>query len=116
MRRVVIHEILIGGGAALLMVAALTTGAAQRSIGSFEREAADLRAAVVAEKPEKGERGEEWLNAQRQLAEAEFNVRAARELRARLWRPGGLGLMATVGGVVVLGAGALVRRRTSATR
>jgi len=107
------HEILFGGGVALLLVAALATGAAQRSLAAFEREAADLRAVVVAKE---GEGTAGWQNARRQLAEAEFNVRASRELRARLWRPGGLGLMASVAGVAALGAGALVRRRTTAAR
>jgi hypothetical protein len=116
MRRVVIHEILIGAGLALLLVAGLTTGVAQRSLGRYEREAASLRGRLDTLTAQQRQERQEVLRTARVLEEAEFNVRATRELRARLWRPDGLGLVATVVGVAALGAGALVRRRTLAAR
>jgi hypothetical protein len=114
MRRVVIHEILIGAGLALLLVAGLTTGVAQRSLGRYERDAASLRARLDTLVAQGRDARQEVLQTARTLEEAEFNVRATRELRARLWRPGGMGMMATVAGVAALGAGALVRRRRRA--
>ncbi|MDH4045636.1 MAG: hypothetical protein OEY20_10670 [Gemmatimonadota bacterium] len=109
MRRVVIHEILVGTGVALLVVAAFATGAAQRSLGRFERAAAELR--QEWEQREGWSLGEESAFRQR-LEEAEFEVRGTRELRAQLWRPGGMGSVATVAGLATLLIGGVLWRRT----
>jgi len=99
MRRVVVHEILLGAGLASLLVAALVTGAAQRDLRRFEHEATELRATL----PPEGREG--WEEARRMVEEAEFEVRATRELRRRLWRPTGMALIASAGGVILLAAG-----------
>jgi len=111
-RRVVVHEVALGAGVALLLIAVLATGIAQRALGRYERDVGVARAAVDSITAV-GRKVPGSAQAARRLAEAEFNVRASRELRARLWRPGGMGMTTTVVGLAVLGAGVGLWRRSS---
>jgi hypothetical protein len=111
MRRVVVHEILFGAGMALLLVAALVTGVAQRDLGRFEREAAALRAQVDSLKAHDPQRRREWLELARQAEEAAFSARATLELRRRLWRPGGMGMLAATAAIFALGGAVVAWRR-----
>jgi hypothetical protein len=116
MRRVVVHEIVIGAGLTLLLVAAVVTGATQRDLRRFEREAAALRAQVDSLKARDPQRRLEWQALARQAEAAAFNARATLELRRRLWRPGGMAMLAAGAGVLVLGAGAVAWVRTRPSR
>jgi len=105
MRRVVVHEIIIGAGVALLLVAALATGMTQWSLRQHERRALVVRSEFDSLMATGGPERDAVAEVAVRLERAEFEVRATRELRARLWRRDGMGLAATVAGVLVLVVG-----------
>jgi len=118
MRRVVVHEILIGGGLALLLVAGLTTLTARRELRRYSADAAVLRSRLDSLTAHaEGPRDLPALReTARQLDEAEFSVRATRVLLTRLWQPDGVALLAAAAGTVTLGTGAMAWRRRRGSR